>query len=380
MLVEYLRYLSRNEDYHITLAVGTAMGSLEVFADRIPENVEVIHLVNAGWLTKWRQKKVAGKLPVWAKIYDELLLAPVRRFVISRKLRQLAGKNEVVIDFDCCFYSLLQGVKTKKIAWFHFSFEQLLKQNRRRTLRIGRQLEHYDKVVTIAQSMCDEGRRMFPRLADKLCVIYNAKDRKALMERAQEQCMNQPSAQSSVAYKAETPYILAIERLEESQKDISTLLRAYQILKTKYGHTEQLYILGKGRSEQLLRQLADSLGIKDDVQFLGFAANPYPFLGHCQALVHSAKFEGLPTVLVEGLMLDRLIVATDCPTGPREILADGKAGMLVPVGDAEAMAEALHKVLTDAGLQERLHEGIRKQQRAFSFETIERQIDALLAS
>jgi glycosyltransferase involved in cell wall biosynthesis len=138
--------------------------------------------------------------------------------------------------------------------------------------------------------------------------------------------------------------------------------------------------LGKGRSEQLLQQLADSLGIKDDVQFLGFAANPYPFLGHCQALVHSAKFEGLPTVLVEGLMLDRLIVATDCPTGPREILADGKAGMLVPVGDAEAMAEALHKVLTDAGLQERLHEGIRKQQRAFSFETIERQIDALLAS
>lgn len=369
VLVEYLRHLSMHPEYQLTLAIGTAMGSLEVFSDRVPENVEVCHLVKADWLTKWRQRKIKGGLPLPAKIYDELLLSPLRRIIMGRRLRQLAAKHDVVIDFDCCFYSFLKSVRVRKIAWFHFSFEQSLKQNRRRTLRIGRQLEHYDKVVTIAQSMCEEGRRLFPQLADKLCVIYNAKDREVLLQRAQEKTDDQ---------RIDTPYILAIERLEESQKDLSTLLRAYRLLREKYGHQERLYLLGKGHSEQQLRQLAVELGIGNDVVFLGFTNNPYPWLAGCKALAHSAKFEGLPTVLVEGLMLDRLIVATDCPTGPREILGDGKAGLLVPVADAEAMAEALHRILTDEALQARLQEGIEEQRRAFSFEAIGKQFDELL--
>jgi len=206
--------------------------------------------------------------------------------------------------------------------------------------------------------MKEEGERLFPRLKDKLCVIYNAKNRDRILSRAHES-VEDP--------RLSEPYIIAVERLEESQKDLTTLLKAYQLLRTKYHHTEKLYLLGKGHSEQQLRMLAEQLGIADSVEFLGFHANPYPWILHSQLLVHSAKFEGLPTILIEGLMLDKLIVATDCPTGPREILDHGRAGLLVPVGDVTAFAESMHQALSDSDTQQSLLQHLQRHRQLFMF-------------
>lgn len=370
VLVDYLRHLAQDPAYRITLAIATGMGPLEVFADRIPKNVEVVHLVSSARLTRWRQQKIVKRrLPLPVKLYDEVLLSPLRRLIVKRRLRQLAASHDVVVDFDCCFYSLLRSVKVPKIAWFHFSFEQALQQNRRRTLRIGRQLEQYDRVVCISTTMQQECQRLFPALSAKLSVLYNAKDRDALLARAADEVTDE---------RIRRPYILAVERLEESQKDLTTLLHAYRRLREKYRHEEPLYLLGKGNSEADLRRLADELGIAAHVEFLGFSSNPYPWIAHAQLLVHSAKFEGLPTILIEGLMLDRLMVATDCPTGPREILCEGKAGLLVPVGDADALAEAMHQALTDAALQARLREGLRQHRELFTFGHTEKQFKQLI--
>ena len=370
VLVEYLQHMAGDSHYRLTLAIGCSMGRLEVYADRVPRNVEVTHLVDAEWLTRWRRQKVEGHLPAGKKLLDEMLLSPIRRWQQHRKLRRLTAAHDVVIDFDCCFYSLLKDCSTRKIAWFHFSFEQSLQQNRRRTMRIGRQLEHYDHVVLISQSMADEARRLFPRLADRISVIYNAKDRNQLLLRAR---------QDEAAIGEVQPFILAVERLEESQKDITTLIRAYSILRLRHHRSERLVIIGKGRDEQRLRQLAADLGMAGDVVFKGFSSNPYPWMLHCRLLAHSARFEGLPTVLVEGLLLDCLIVATDCPTGPREILADGRAGLLTPVGDAEAMAEAMHRLLSDEQLRSGVHAAINEQRRRFTFEATAQQLSQLLS-
>jgi glycosyltransferase involved in cell wall biosynthesis len=199
---------------------------------------------------------------------------------------------------------------------------------------------------------------LFPQLKGKLCVVYNAKNREDILARAQETVDDERIRQR---------YILSVERLEESQKDITTLLKAYQLLRENYQHTEKLYLLGKGNSEQELRLLADQLGLSDSVEFLGFHANPFPWILHSSLLVHSAKFEGLPTILIEGLMLDKLMVATDCPTGPREILNDGKAGLLVPVGDAAALASSMHEALTDTATQQSLLRQVRSHRERFLF-------------
>lgn len=369
VLVEYLRHLSQRGCYRLTLAIATDMGELEVFRNRVPHGVRVVHLVSSPALTRLPQRKIRQKLPLPLKLWNETALQPVRRSIIGRELKRLAREHDVVIDFDCCHYSYLRNVGCRKVAWFHFSFDKLMEQNPRRMKRIGRRLERYDRVVCISQAMLAEGERLFPLLKGKLCLVYNAKDPASLMERASEEVADERIRQ---------PYIIAVERLEESQKDLSTLLRAYQLLRTHYGHSERLYIMGKGRSEQQLRALAKELAIDETVDFLGFSSNPLPWIYRSRMVVHSAKFEGLPTVMIEALQLGKLIVASDCPTGPAEILAHGEAGVLTPVGDAEAMAAAMHRLLTDTELQEQIKKGMRKQQYLFSFEATDRQFDALL--
>jgi len=369
VLVDYLRFLAQREDYRITLAISIHMGELEVFRKQIPEQVQVVYLVDQPMLTRWRQQKITQRLPFYIKVYDEALLSPIRRMMTGRKLRQLAAQHDVVIDFDCCHYAYLKSVNTWKVAWFHFSFKQLMEQNRRRTQRIGNHLRYYDRIVTISQAMLDEGKELFPWLEGRWRLIYNAKDEQLLQQRASEP-VNDPRINDN--------YILAIERLEESQKDLSTLICAYQLLRNEYHHEEKLYLLGKGRDEQLLRQLAERLDIADSVVFLGFSSNPYPWIAHAKAIAHSAKFEGLPTVMIESLIMGKLIVATDCPTGPREILDQGRAGLLTPVGDAAKLAESLHQVLTDNTLQTSLLTHANEYKHQFLFDHAGRLFDEVI--
>ena len=369
VLVDYLRYLAQREDYSITLAISIHMGNLEVFRQQIPEQVKVVYLVDQPMLTRWRQQKITKRLPFYIKLYDEALLSPIRRYITGRKLRQLAAQHDVVIDFDCCHYAYLKHVTTWKVAWFHFSFKQLMEQNRRRTQRIGKHLRYYNRIVTISQAMLDEGKELFPWLDDRWRLIYNAKDEQLLRQRGSEP-VDDPRINDS--------YILAIERLEESQKDLSTLIRAYQLLRNEYHHEEKLYLLGKGRDEQQLRQLAESLGVADSVVFLGFSSNPYPWIARAKAIAHSAKFEGLPTVMIESLIMGKLIVATDCPTGPREILDQGLAGLLTPVGDAAKMAESLHRLLTDNMLQASVLARANEYKQQFLFDHARKLFDEVI--
>ena len=368
VLVEYLRYLAKDERYQITLAIATYMDKLEVFRNRIPKNVKVIYFNRMKLLTRVPQKRITKQAGKITKLYGEMM-NPILRRKTQHNIHKLAKTTDLFIDFDCCAYSFLKSVHTKKIAFFHFSFAQSMAQNPKRMKRIRKQLEKYDSVITISKAMKDEGCKMFPELKDKLFVIYNAKDQDCIRRYADEKVADE---------RIKEPYFLSIERLEESQKDITTLLKAYALLRKEKGVKEKLYIIGKGNSEELLRQLAVDLDIDKDVEFLGFISNPYPWIKNSKLLLHSAKFEGLPTVLVEGLLLGKLMVSSDCPTGPKEIFNYGKAGVLVPVGDARAFADATYQLLTDSALQQQILQGVTERAFDFTFPAIDKKISELL--
>lgn len=368
VLVEYLRYLAKDERYQITLAIATYMDKLEVFRNRIPKNVKVIYFNRMKLLTRVPQKRITKQAGKITKLYGEMM-NPILRRKTQHNIHKLAKTADLFIDFDCCAYSFLKSVHTKKIAFFHFSFAQSMAQNPKRMKRIRKQLEKYDSVITISKAMKDEGCKMFPELKDKLFVIYNAKDQDCIRRYADEKVADE---------RIKEPYFLSIERLEESQKDITTLLKAYALLRKEKGVKEKLYIIGKGNSEELLRQLTVDLDIDKDVEFLGFISNPYPWIKNSKLLLHSAKFEGLPTVLVEGLLLGKLMVSSDCPTGPKEIFNYGKAGVLVPVGDARAFADATYQLLTDSALQQQILQGVTERAFDFTFPAIDKKISELL--
>jgi glycosyltransferase involved in cell wall biosynthesis len=134
------------------------------------------------------------------------------------------------------------------------------------------------------------------------------------------------------------PLVLAIGRLT-TQKDFATLVRAFACVTR--GVDCRLIILGDGPLRSSLESLIWQLGLHDRVDLPGFVENPYPFMRAAAVLALSSRWEGLPTVLLEAMALEVPIVATDCPSGPRELLARGRLGALVPPGDEAALAGAL---------------------------------------
>jgi len=137
--------------------------------------------------------------------------------------------------------------------------------------------------------------------------------------------------------------IVSVGRLTP-QKDFETLLCAFSLV-LEVRPDVSLLILGEGELRQKLEGLAVELGIRDKLIMPGFVSNPYAVMKQADLFVLSSRWEGLPNTLLEALALGLPVVATDCPSGPAEILSNGKYGKLVPVGDSKALAKAILHML-----------------------------------
>lgn len=132
------------------------------------------------------------------------------------------------------------------------------------------------------------------------------------------------------------------------QKNFSLLIRAFAKIAPEFP-TYRLIIYGKGDKEQELKSLVESLGLQDHIEFPGNIQNIAEEMEKNTMFVLSSDFEGMPNALMEAMALGLPCVSTDCPCGgPRYLIQDGVNGFLVPVGDADKMAEAMRKVLSDA--------------------------------
>ena len=138
------------------------------------------------------------------------------------------------------------------------------------------------------------------------------------------------------------------------EKDLETLLRAFDSLHADRPDT-RLIVAGTGPERERIGALVEARGLADVVRFPGFV-DPAPYMARASVFALSSTYEGLPTVLVEALAVGCPVVSTDCPSGPREILADGEFGRLVPVGDSDAFAAALAATLDDGADSQALRE------------------------
>ena len=141
------------------------------------------------------------------------------------------------------------------------------------------------------------------------------------------------------------PVVLGVGRLHP-QKDFPTLLRAFA--RVRAWRDARLVILGADAKHGVraeLMSLAASLGVTDDVDMPGFAANPFAFMARAGVFVLSSRNEGCPNVLIEAMACGCPVVSTRCPHGPDEILDDGRYGRLVDVGDDDALAQAIAATL-----------------------------------
>lgn len=154
------------------------------------------------------------------------------------------------------------------------------------------------------------------------------------------------------------PVIVGIGRLTK-RKDFATLIRAFATVQETIG--SRLIILGEGEQREKLRNLASELEVADKVDLPGFSRNPYAYMSRAKLLVLSSiGAEGSPNVLKEAMALGLPVVSTDCPSGPREILKNGRLGRLVPVGDHARMAQAMHETLLDPPHPKALQDSVQE--------------------
>jgi len=192
-----------------------------------------------------------------------------------------------------------------------------------------------DYVVGVSEGVVDDLARFTSLPAEKLKVVFNPIVTPDLKERAKEPVEHPWFSDGSKVF-------IAVGRLRP-QKDFRTLLQAFS--RVRATRPARLLILGEGPERSELEDLVRELGIADDVSLPGSVENPYAYLSRAVAFVLSSRWEGLPTVLIEALACGLPVIATDCPSGPKEILAGGRYGKLVRVNAVEDLAAAMEAAL-----------------------------------
>ncbi len=209
-----------------------------------------------------------------------------------------------------------------------------------------------DALVAVSEGVAADVSAITGLPADRVAVVRNP-----VITPELERLAAAGPAQREPAGGRDTPVVLGMGRLTR-QKDFPTLLRAFA--RVRAGRPCRLVILGEGRDRGELSGLARSLGVEGDVALPGFLANPYPDLAAADVFVLSSAWEGSPNALTEAMALGTPVVATDCPSGPREILRGGAVAPLVAVGDEAAMADAIRAQLERPTPAGRLREAVRE--------------------
>ncbi len=217
------------------------------------------------------------------------------------------------------------------------------------------------RVVAVSSGTAHSISSLIGRQSPPVDVVFNGFDVEAMRQKAHED-PGIPWLQEKTA-----PVVISCGRMVE-QKGYDTLLRAFAILRQTI--MARLIILGDGPLRTSLEELAQNLKITQDVVMPGYHPNPVACFKHSDVFVLTSKVEGLSNVLIEALIANVPIVSTDCPTGPREVLKNGRFGGLVPVGDAGALAEALCTVLRATQTETPVDPEYNVHIRNFSVETM----------
>ncbi|HTN45580.1 MAG TPA: glycosyltransferase [Flavipsychrobacter sp.] len=344
ILIEILKGIDPQK-YRIKLSIAFNMGEKEVLKDQIPTHVEVHYLLDHPMLVTAHKNKKTGNTNFAEKALSELFLPTVQKMVKRRKLNTLLKDVDVVIDFDTTLASMHKLFTHKKsIAYSHFGFDNIWQGRRGKLNKLAHRLSHYTHIVMLCNEMKEEAARLYPVMAPKLVKIYNAIDVQRIKDLAKEEVMLTENFRLD-------GYFVSAGRIHETQKDFTTLIKAYAAAVHKHGIKEHLVIVGDGGSREKMETLASDLGIRERVLFTGMQRNPYKWMKDASLFLFSSKYEGLPTVLIEAHGLKLPIISTATPTGVRELLMNGKAGELVPIGDIEAMTQAILKLAKDENLQ-----------------------------
>jgi glycosyltransferase involved in cell wall biosynthesis len=239
----------------------------------------------------------------------------------------LGNQARVVLSIHSHLSSQLAGsvglsrVKAKIVLW-------LLKLN----------IHRAHALIAVSNGVADDFGNWFPKLKGRLHVVYNP-----VIAPKLHRLMTQPLINCPVPNNE--PWILFVGRFVHA-KGIDILLDAFERIA---GSTSaHLVLVGDGPLKPNFATAETVTKLRERIHFVGFQANPLPWMRQAQVLVLPSRHEGLGNVLIEAMACGTQVIAADCPSGPAEILENGRYGQLVPARDSEQLAKAILNTLTNS--------------------------------
>lgn len=264
----------------------------------------------------------------------------------------------------------LSGADTRIVISEHTQLSQSITLSRKWRWRhiapvVARSYPRATAIIAVSNGVADDLATTAGLPRGDISTIYNPVVTPSLAAQASEPAPH-PWLEDGGA-----PVIVAAGRLTP-QKNFQMLMRAFARLRKR--HPARLLLLGEGPERNKLESLASTLGIHNDVALPGFINNPYAAFSRAALFAMSSDYEGLGNVLIEAMACGCPVVSTDCPSGPSEILENGRYGELVPVNDSEALAASMLRTL-EAPLPK---DSLRRRGAGFSLERSAKQYLELL--
>ena len=319
VIVTLLRHLDRAK-FRLALAVVDSRGA--AYRDDVPEDVEFIDL---------RCSRVRYALPkiialIWRRRPAVVFSTLGHLNLALAMIRPLLPNGVRYVGRESCVVSEILH-QCWKPEWWRWAYRHFYCR--------------FDTVVCQSQDMYDDLVQNLAFPPAKAVVIHNPVDVERIRRLAQEPLDTGFSASQSKKDDARIS-LVAAGRLSH-QKGFDLLIEAVALC-----DDPRLYLtlLGEGPLQKELEQWVEAKGLAQQVRFVGFQKNPYPFLAGADAFVLSSRFEGFPNVVLEALACGTPVIATPAPGGVREILEGIDGCVLAESVTAEALAKAIQRFPT----------------------------------
>ena len=311
--------------YDVDLLITWNHGENNLFENEIPKKVNYEFLFD----------NYNGKSKIIKEIYrlrtKTTYLKKVEKIIEEKKY-------DVIIDYSSNLLKYKNfDIKVPIFAWIHFSLTFGEKLSGEKVEKYKKQYKKYDKILTICDTMRDEFVEILGMDKTKVELVYNPINLEIIRKKAED-------VNPKYGNYLKEDYFLQVSRLTQ-QKQPEHLVDIYYKLKQR-GIKEKLYFIGNGEKVKLIKQKIKEYNLEDDIILLGQIENPYPFFKNAKLFLHTAKYEGLPTVLLESLAFGTPVVAYDCPTGPKDILGkNSEYGELIPLNDKDTFVKRVYELV-----------------------------------
>lgn len=259
-------------------------------------------------------------------------------FAIRRYLREKRPDHVLSVSFHTNVSVLLAsvGLHVKVHASEHIAIRSALRSLSFMKRSVMRSLirllyPRATSVIAVSDAAAEQLRELVPVAGERITSVVNPVLTDDLIKGGKQ-------SPTHKWFTDDYQVVMGLGRLT-AQKDFETLVRAFA--QAQRPENARLVIFGEGEDRTQLEDLVFDLGLSDLVDLPGYTNEPYAHLANASLFVLSSAWEGLPTVLIEALALGCPVVSTDCPTGPSEILQNGRYGVLVPVGDVDVLSREM---------------------------------------